>query len=182
MEKLKNILESAKNKIDKLNGKRVCDQVSNSCGCCNEAHILISLEEKSLIIEFLNKNQNIKKEILENLSNENKCIFYLKKKKRCLIYSLRPISCRYVSYKIFEKENCFKTCSPILACKENLSTVITISKEKVKDFDYPLKSFKLGEQDYYFIDQKIIQEYEEYKKNQIYNLKNIVEEIKKSDC
>ncbi len=45
MKIVREILEDAKNKIVKLNGDRLCNQTSNSCGCCNWDYSLISLDE-----------------------------------------------------------------------------------------------------------------------------------------
>ena len=179
MKILRKILEDAKDKIIELNGKRICNQTSNSCGCCNGDYSLISLEEKKEIIEFLNKNDEIKQKILKNKLEEKVCYFHDKKLGKCLIFNLRPICCRYISYKIYEKEDCFKTCSPLNPCKKEGSTVIKIEKKDVVKEEYPLKSYEINEKKYYFIDDKLILEYQEYKNKQNIKLSTVVNEIKK---
>lgn len=179
MKILRKILEDVKDKIIELNGKRICNQTSNSCGCCNGDYSLISLEEKKEIIEFLNKNDEIKQKILKNKLEEKVCYFHDKKLGKCLIFNLRPICCRYISYKIYEKEDCFKTCSPLNPCKKEGSTVIKIEKKDVVKEEYPLKSYEINEKKYYFIDDKLILEYQEYKNKQNIKLSTVVNEIKK---
>lgn len=176
---LREILEDAKNKIVELNGKRVCNQTSNSCGCCNWDYSLISLDEKKEIVEFLNKNNEIKQKILKNKLEENVCYFHDKELGECLIYRLRPICCRYISYKIYEKEDCFKTCSPLEPCRKGCSTVIRLEKKDVRVEKYPLRSYQLNSERYYFIDDRMIEEYRDYKNRQNIKLSSVIDEIKK---
>ena len=179
MDVLREILEGAKKRIEKLNGERLCNQTSNSCGCCNGDYALISLEEKREIIGFLEKNNEIKEKILSNSLKKESCYFHDKALKKCLIYNLRPICCRYISYKIYEKEDCFKSCSPLEPCKKGKSTVIKIDKENVRLESHPLKSYKLNNTKYYFIDDKVIPEYQKYKEKQNIKLSTVLDEIKK---
>lgn len=179
MKILRKILDDAKDKIIELNGERICNQTSNLCGCCNGDYSLISLEEKREIIEFLNKNNEIKQKILKNKLEEKACYFHDKKLGKCLIYDLRPICCRYISYKIYEKEDCFKTCSPLNPCKKGRSTVIKIEKKDIEEEEYPLKSYRINEKKYYFIHDKLILEYQEYKNKQNIKLSTVINEIKK---
>lgn len=179
MKRLRNVLKEAKEKIVKLNGERVCNQTSNSCGCCNWDYSLISLKEKAEILNFISSNDIVKEKILRNKLEDKACYFHDKESKSCLIYDFRPICCRYISYKIYEKSDCFKTCSPLEPCKKGKSTVIRIEKEDVCIYDKILKKFSLDEKEYCFIDDKAIPEYQEYKKGQNIKLSSIIDEFKK---
>ncbi|MGL4788826.1 YkgJ family cysteine cluster protein [Cetobacterium sp.] len=179
MEKLRDILENAKKKIVKLNGERICNQTSNRCGCCSGDYALISLKEKIEILKFVKSNSGVKEKVLKNKLEESPCYFRDKENGVCLIYDLRPICCRYISYKIYEKDDCYKTCSPFEPCKKGKSTVIKIEKNRVFTKEIPLKSFFLDDEEYYFIDDNIISEYQEYKKTQNLRLSSIIDEIEK---
>lgn len=179
MKRLRDILDDAKKEIVNLNGERICNQTSNPCGCCNGDYALISIDEKKEILEFLNANSEIKEMVVKNKAKEKNCYFHDKVLGTCLIYSLRPICCRYISYKIYEKEDCFKTCSPKEPCKKGCSTVIKIDKKDVVIESYPLKSYRLDNRTYYFIDDKVIPEYQIYKEKQNIRLSSVIDEIKK---
>lgn len=57
--------------------------------------------------------------------------------------------------------------------------MIKIEKNRVFTKEIPLKSFFLDDEEYYFIDDNIISEYQEYKKTQNLRLSSIIDEMEK---
>ncbi|MBC2851842.1 hypothetical protein H5J22_10590 [Cetobacterium sp. 8H] len=174
MIKLRKILDKAYEDINRLNLKKRCNQFSNLNGCCKWDYSLISSEEESEISDFLEKNIEIYEKVIENKKNESTCYFHDKINKKCLIEKVRPICCRYISYKIYEKEDCFKSCSPTNPCQKEKSTVISVSKEDVYVESEYIKYIILNNEKIYFIDDKSIPEYVEYKKNQNIKLSKVI--------
>lgn len=174
MKKLRDILDGLMEDIERVNSKKRCNQFQNLNGCCRWDYSLISLEERESIKKFLEKNPKIYDKIIENKNFERTCYFHDKLNKRCLIEQERPICCRYISYKIYEKTDCFKSCSPYNPCQKEKSTVISVPKEEVFIESEYIKYIYLDGEKNCYIDERAIPEYVEYKKNQNIRLSSII--------
>lgn len=161
MKKLRSILDELIKEIKRLDKSNRCDQYSNKFGCCTKSDPFISEEESEEIKKFLKENIKIKDIVLNNLKESRKCYFYIDQK--CSIENIRPISCRYVAFKIYEKKDCFKICSPYVPCKKECSTILSFSKEKVFKMGEFIKFIQNKEEEFYYIDENDIPEYKEYK-------------------
>lgn len=178
MRYLREKIENSIKKIKEIEKKNRCNQYSNSNGCCHSDYVSGSKSEIKEILEFLEKNEDIKKRVLENLKNDKKCFFHDKISRRCLIEAVRPLSCRYVAYKIYEHGDVYKYCSPICSCKKNVSTILESKIEKVKKFDEEIYEVKINNENFYFLNCKKIVGFNKYIEEEKIKLKDILEEKK----
>lgn len=149
-----------------------CNQWSNSCGCCTKGDYPTTEEEIKEIKDFLNNNIEIKLKAIENKNNGQYCIFYDKTFKKCLIKSIRPVICRYVSLRIFSHDDVLMGCSPFEICSGTKSTILKFKKEDtltINDYTYVYKNI-------WYLDFKKLSFLEEYYKNSFFKLSSAISE------
>lgn len=173
MKNLRDFIDNSTKKIMSCDKKNRCQQFDNLNGCCTGGYCRATEEEINEIKEFLNQNQNIKQHVLKNQETTKGCIFHDTTDKSCLIFNVRPIFCRFVSYRIYEKEDCFKTCSPLVPCQKDCSTIISFPKDKVHESEDGFKYVFLKNEKKYFIDNSNIPNLKEYLKKETFRICDI---------
>lgn len=177
MEKLRDEINRAIKEIKELNKKGRCNQVANNAGCCYSDYVSGTEKEIKEILNYLKENKDVKKIILKNLKENKNCFFHDKINRKCLIEKVKPLSCRFVSYKIYEHGDIYKYCSPNSCCKENCSTILQSEKKDVYQYKDKIYYIILNNEKIYYLNSKKIKGYKEYIEEKKTKLSSILEEI-----
>lgn len=162
-ENLDNIIHQF-NKIDNI--KKRCSQWTNPKGCCNGGDYFLCKEEGEDILRYLRSNPDKKTKVGLNIKSNSKCYFYDKQNLECLIKTVRPIICRYVSLRIFQgKDGTYKACSPNKFCNKKDTTILSFDKVNIIDFkNNSFVKCKVEDKDAYFLNFKNFDFLEKYYK------------------
>lgn len=82
-----------------------CKSCPFSGKCCDGAPLIIWPEEKEEIVNYLRMHEGIKKFALSRYKKNEKCYFYDRDAKACLIHAVRPLNCRWTPYTVFHDPN-----------------------------------------------------------------------------